>query len=51
MTKDNTKKVKTVIFVECEGESIRRVVYEDWWGKLSLEEIADTTEKAVKEIV
>ncbi len=47
MPEENTKRVKTTIQVECKGESIRRVVYEDWWGKLSLEEIAETTVEAV----
>jgi len=51
MLEEKTKEVKTVIEVSCEGESIRRVVYVNWWEKLSLNEIADTTAKIVKEIV
>jgi hypothetical protein len=51
MPEESTKEVKTVIELSCEGESIRRVVYVNWWEKLSLEEIADTTAKIVKEIV
>ena len=45
------EEVKTVIVVSCAGKSIERVVYVNWWEKLSLEEIADTTAKIVKEIV
>lgn len=51
MPEEIIKTVKTVINVSCEGESIRRVVYVNWWEKLSLEEIADTTAKIVKDIV
>jgi len=45
-----THPVKTIIVVERDGESARRVLYEDWLKTLTIEEIAEDTVQAVKKI-
>ena len=48
---EHTKEVTTVIEVSYEGEIRQRTVHVNWWRKLSLDEIADTTAEIVEEIV